>query len=254
MGEDILTFEDVALRFNAETIYEQLSFTVKRGEFLCILGPSGCGKSTSLRLMGDLLQVNGGRVTVTGLPPAQGWDRLAYVFQSPRLAPWRTARENVMLGMELRFGDRSKAEMQDAADRLLRLVGLSQDMDKYPGMLSGGERQRVAIARALSVDPDIILMDEPFSALDLNTRQRMRAEIIRIWRETGKTVVFVTHDVDEALTLADRVLLFSNKPTSVLETVDLDEERPRDIAATPSLASRKARLIELFKTLETHAT
>ena len=253
MGDEILTFEDVALRFKAETIYDRLTFSVRRGEFLCILGPSGCGKSTSLRLMGDLLPADGGRVTVTGLPPAEGWERLAYVFQSPRLAPWRTARENVMLGMELRFGDRSKAEMRQTADRLLRLVGLGNDMEKYPAMLSGGERQRVSIARALSVDPDIILMDEPFSALDLNTRRRMRDEIVRIWRETGKTVVFVTHDVDEALTLADRVLLFSNKPTTVLETLELDEARPRDIAATPSLAARKARLIDLFRSLEIKA-
>ena len=250
MSADVLRFDDVLVRFNAETIYENLSFTVEPGEFLCILGPSGCGKSTSLRLMGDLLAADSGSVTVTGLPPDQGWDKLAYVFQSPRLVPWRNAIGNVILGMELRFEGRSKAEMRDKAASLLRLVGLQDDMQKYPSMLSGGERQRVAIARALSVEPEIILMDEPFSALDLNTRHRMRAEIVRIWQETGKTVIFVTHDIDEALVLADRILLLSNKPTKVLETIALDEPRPRDIGASVALRQHKNHLIGLFRTLE----
>ncbi len=250
MSEDILKFEDVVVRFKSETIYDGLSFSVRQGEFLCILGPSGCGKSTSLRLMGNLLQSQGGEVSVTGLPPEQGWDKLAYVFQSPRLVPWRTARGNVELGMELRFGRGAQAERNKTAERLLTMVGLQKDMDKYPAMLSGGERQRVAIARALSVEPEIILMDEPFSALDLNTRRRMRSEIIRIWQETGKTVIFVTHDIEEALVLADRILLLSNKPTRALETIDLHEPRPRQIDETPSLAEQKQNLISLFRKLE----
>jgi NitT/TauT family transport system ATP-binding protein len=132
----------------------------------------------------------------------------------------------------------------------LSMVGLQNDMDKFPSMLSGGERQRVSIARALSVDPDIILMDEPFSALDLNTRWRMRAEIIRIWQETGKTVIFVTHDIDEALVLADRILLLSNKPTRALETITLEQERPRIIEKSESLNKQKDYLISLFRNLE----
>jgi NitT/TauT family transport system ATP-binding protein len=250
VSEEILKFEDVVVRFQSEAVYDGLSFSASRGEFLCILGPSGCGKSTSLRLMGNLLEAQGGRVTVTGQPPEQGWDKLAYIFQSPRLVPWRSARGNVELGMELRFGKRSKAQQRATAERLLTVVGLHRDMDKYPAMLSGGERQRVAIARALSVDPEIILMDEPFSALDLNTRRRMRSEIIRIWQETRKTVIFVTHDIEEALVLADRILLLSNKPTHALETITLDEPRPRNIDDTPSLARQKQHLISLFRQLE----
>ncbi len=246
----LLSFKDVTVRFGAETIYEDLSFAVEQGEFLCILGPSGCGKSTSLRLMGDLLPVNGGQVSIDGLPPSQGWSKLAYIFQQPRLAPWRTALANVTLGMEMRFDKMAKAKMRKKAVDLLRLVGLERDMDKYPGMLSGGERQRVSIARALSVDPDIILMDEPFSALDLNTRRRLRAEIIRIWQQTGKTVIFVTHDIEEALVLADRILLLSNKPARVLETLTLEEPRPRDLLVTPSLQARRDHLHTLFRQLE----
>ena len=247
---DILIFDDVLLKFGEETIYDGLNFTVKKGEFLCILGPSGCGKSTSLRLMGNLLEADGGNVSIEGLPPEHGWNKLAYVFQSPRLVPWRSALGNVLLGMELRFEKLAKSVMGETANHLLDMVGLQNDKDKYPGMLSGGERQRVSIARALSVDPDIILMDEPFSALDLNTRWRMRSEIIRIWQETGKTVIFVTHDIDEALVLADRVLLLSNKPTKALETLTLEEPRPRQIEQSESLTQQKNYLISLFRKLE----
>ena len=248
--EDILTFTDVVVEFGDETIYDKLSFSVKPGEFLCILGPSGCGKSTSLRLMGNLLEAQGGDVSIEGLPPELGWNKLAYVFQSPRLVPWRSALGNVLLGMELRFENQAKSEREETARRLLTMVGLQNDMEKFPAMLSGGERQRVAIARALSVDPDIILMDEPFSALDLNTRWRMRSEIIRIWKETRKTVIFVTHDVDEALVLADRILLLSNKPTTALETIVLDQPRPRNIEGSESLSAQKSKLISLFRQLE----
>jgi NitT/TauT family transport system ATP-binding protein len=248
--EDILIFKDVLLKFGTEKIYDGLSFTVKKGEFLCILGPSGCGKSTSLRLMGNLLEAQGGEVSIEGLPPERGWNKLAYVFQSPRLVPWRSALGNVLLGMELRFEKLAKSAMAETANRLLDMCGLQNDKDKYPAMLSGGERQRVSIARALSVDPDIILMDEPFSALDLNTRWRMRSEIVRIWQESGKTVIFVTHDIDEALVLADRILLLSNKPTIALETISLDQPRPRQIEQSESLSEQKDYLISLFRNLE----
>jgi NitT/TauT family transport system ATP-binding protein len=251
MSAAIVNFENVTVRFGAETIYRDMSFAVNEGEFLCILGPSGCGKSTSLRVMGDLLHVSEGRVTVDGLPPSKAWERLAYVFQSPRLVPWRTAMGNVMLGMELRYGGgKPKSEMRATAERHLRLVGLGDDMSKMAGMLSGGERQRVAIARALSVEPRVILMDEPFSALDLNTRRRMREEIVSIWQQTGKTVVFVTHDIEEALVLADRILLLSNKPTRVLETLRIEEPRPRDLISNTKLQEKRDHLHGLFEQLE----
>jgi NitT/TauT family transport system ATP-binding protein len=246
----ILAFERVSTRFGGDTIFDELSFAVDEGEFLCILGPSGCGKSTSLRLIGDLLPIQGGRVVVDGKPPADAWPSLAYVFQSPRLVPWRTALGNVVLGMELRYDGMAKAAMQDRAKRLLDLVGLGRDTHKFPAMLSGGERQRVAIARALAVEPRIILMDEPFSALDLNTRGRLRTELVSIWQQTGKTVIFVTHDIDEALVLADRILLLSNKPTRVLETLTVDAPRPRNVGVDPALQRQRARLHELFTALE----
>src|SRR5947209_7181030 len=173
-SDPIIAFDNVGVRFGGEQIYDRLSFDVRRGEFVCILGPSGCGKSTSLRIIGGLLDVSGGRVTVDGRAPQDAWSDLAFVFQSPRLAPWRTALDNVLLGSQLRFGSGAKEPRRARAAELLRLVGLSGDTHKFPAMLSGGERQRVAIARALAVDPKIVLMDEPFSALDPNMRGRMR--------------------------------------------------------------------------------
>jgi NitT/TauT family transport system ATP-binding protein len=248
---DIIKFENVRVSFAGELVYDDLSMSVREGEFICILGPSGCGKSTSLRLMGDLLSTSGGRITVAGQQPADAWRELAYVFQSPRLAPWRDALNNVVLAMELRFGNMPKTAMRERASELLELVGLAADAHKYPSMLSGGERQRVSIARALAVEPRIVLMDEPFSALDLNTRRRLRLEMVDIWQKTGKTIVFVTHDIEEALTLADRVILLSNKPTRVLQSITIVEERPRSLDDAPELRRHRDHLHALFAELET---
>jgi len=245
----IISFDNVGISFGDERIYDRLSFDVRRGEFVCILGPSGCGKSTSLRMIGGLLDVGSGRVTVDGRDPHDAWPDIAFVFQSPRLVPWRTALDNVMLGTELRFGSGDREQRRARASELLRLVGLAGDAGKYPSMLSGGERQRVAIARALAVDAKIVLMDEPFSALDLNMRSRMRTEMERIWLETGKTVVFVTHDIDEALQLADRTVVLSNKPTRVLDIVELKTPRPR-APGDPAFDTHRRNLAKLFRSLE----
>ena len=164
--DPIIRFSEVGLRLGGMRIYDEITFDVAPGEFLCLLGPSGCGKSTALRLMGDLLPVQDGRITVGGTTPAQAADRLAYVFQQPRLLPWRSALQNAAFGIEMRDPSVPKAEREARARAQLERVGLGGDLDKMPLMLSGGERQRVAIARALALDPEIILMDEPFSALD----------------------------------------------------------------------------------------
>jgi len=248
-SDRIITFDNVGVAFGEERIYDRLSFDVRRGEFVCILGPSGCGKSTSLRMIGGLLDVDAGRVTVDGRAPRDAWSEIAFVFQSPRLVPWRTALGNVLLGSELRDGAGDKQRRQARAAELLSLVGLGGDTRKYPAMLSGGERQRVAIARALAVDPKIVLMDEPFSALDPNMRGRMRVEMERIWLETGKTVVFVTHDIDEALQLADRTVVLSNKPTRVLEIIELKTPRPRSLGDR-DLDTHRQKLVKLFRSLE----
>ena len=249
-ADSIIAFRDVEIALGSDRIYDRLSFDVRRGEFVCVLGPSGCGKSTSLRIIGGLLGVTGGSVTVDRRTPLDAWPEIAFVFQSPRLVPWRTALDNVLLGAELRFGRGERRRRRDQARELLALVGLADDARKYPAMLSGGERQRVAIARALAVDPQHILMDEPFSALDPTTRGRMRDEVERIWQRTGKTIVFVTHDIDEALRLADRVVLLSKKPTRVIEVIEIEAVRPRT-ASDAGLAAQRRRLMQLFESLDT---
>jgi NitT/TauT family transport system ATP-binding protein len=245
-----IAFDHVRLQLGGAAIYDQLSFEVQPSEFVCLLGPSGCGKSTALRLIGDLMRAQGGSVTVGGRDPADGWQRLAYVFQSPRLLPWKDALDNAAFGLEMRHPQMSVVERRKRAANQLARVGLSADSGKMPSMLSGGERQRVAIARAMALDPDIILMDEPFSALDPNTRLRLRRQLIELWQETGKTIVFVTHDVDEALFLADRIVVLSAKPARVVETVRVTTSRPREIETDPELRAQRRALLDLFATLE----
>ena len=245
-AESLIEFRQVGLSFGAETLYDGLDLDIREGELLCLLGPSGCGKSTALRLLAGLLPYDSGSVTIDGATPNERWRDLAFVFQNPRLLPWRTAKENVALGMELRELGWSRAEMDRRADELLRLVGLAADGQKYPRMLSGGERQRVSLARALAVEPRIILMDEPFSALDPNTRRRMRRELIDVWQRTRKTIVFVTHDVDEAMELADRIVLLSPKPTRVIEIFAIDEPRPRALGASAGMIDIHDRILAGF--------
>jgi NitT/TauT family transport system ATP-binding protein len=244
-----ILFEQVKLTLSGVPLFEDLSFSVREGEFVCLLGPSGCGKSTTLRLIGALLKPNAGRIEILGEPPEKAWVRLSYVFQSPRLAGWRNAVDNVLLGIQLRDGGGVTRERTEKALALLDLVGLSNDTKKFPRMLSGGERQRVSIARALAVDPEIVLMDEPFSALDPSTRKRLRNELISIWRKTGKTIIFVTHDVDEAVELADRILMFSEKPLRALHEVAVTEPRPRTLD-DPSLQAIRRSLMAAYHTSE----
>lgn len=253
-GVPAVQFRGVHTRFGRHDVLSGVDFELIEGEFTCILGPSGCGKSTVLRIIGNLLPIQAGEVIVAGEEPSLAWRRLAYVFQSPRLVAWRTAIGNVQLGMELRYGrNLSKLEKRQRANAALDLVGLDADKDKFSGVLSGGERQRVAIARALAVDPDVILMDEPLSALDAQTKIRLRDEIVRIWKETKKTVVFVTHDVDEALYMADRVIVFSNKPTSVVGNYVLRQPRPRRLGADPDLTRLRREILTLLGVIDPSA-
>lgn len=247
--EQAIVFDGVGLALGGATIYDSLSFDIRAGEFVCILGPSGCGKSTALRLMGDLLAPSAGHVAIVGEPPARTWQRLAYVFQSPRLLPWKTALENAAFGLEMRHPEMAQADREAAARTQLERVGLGRDMKKMPSMLSGGERQRVAIARALALEPEIILMDEPFSALDPTTRQRLRSQIVELWQDSGKTIAFVTHDIDEAVTLADRIVMFTPKPSRVARTVSVDAPRPRDLDE-PGLRRMRDELFALFSDFE----
>lgn len=221
----------LTVAFDGQTIMSGIDLAIRDGELACLLGPSGCGKSTMLRIFGGLADYQGGEVTVHGEPPARTWHRLAYVFQAARLVPWRTALDNVVLGMKLRGVTGDRRELRERARSYMDIVGIATLADRPGYALSGGEQQRVSIARALAVDPDILLMDEPFSALDVQTRKRLQQEIVALWQRTGLTIVLVTHDVNEALTVGNRIVVCSRKPTEILADHDVDLPYPRNPAS-----------------------
>ncbi|HEY4767500.1 MAG TPA: ABC transporter ATP-binding protein [Candidatus Limnocylindria bacterium] len=211
-----------------------IDLDLRRGEFVSLIGPSGCGKSTLLRLIGDLTQPTTGTVTVNGKPAPQArLDRdYGMVFQAPVLFDWRTVEENVRLPLELTGQERAA---RDARVReMLELVELPDFARHYPYQLSGGMQQRVAIARALAFSPAILLMDEPFGALDEMTRERMNSEVLRIWEQTGITVVFVTHSIPEAVFLSSRVAVMSARPGRITQIVEIDLPRPRGLETRES--------------------
>lgn len=211
----MIEVRDLVVRFGergtrARLVLDGLTFSVEEGELLCVLGPSGCGKTTLLRVLGGLLPPTSGMVRIGDDPPERAWARCAFVFQAPRLVPWRTALDNVRLAQELRCG-----RVNGEAERYLAMVGLGDHAGRYPAVLSGGERQRVALARALAVEPDVILMDEPFSALDADLRRELGDQLRGIWRAARRTIVFVTHDAAEAERLATRILVLTARPARV---------------------------------------
>ena len=207
---------------------QNFDIEVEEGEFLSIVGPSGCGKSTFLNVLLGLIRPDSGDVMIHGKPIAgPGTDR-AMVFQEFGLLPWRTAQHNIELGLELKKVPADKRRA--VADRLINLVGLAGFESHYPHELSGGMKQRVGLARALATDPEVLLMDEPFAALDAQTREIMQTELLRIWERGQKTVMFVTHQIDEAVFLSDRVLVFARRPGRLRESVAIALARPRALA------------------------
>ena len=230
MGE--VNFLDVSKRFSLRvegTLHhvqalDRVSFTVRDGEIVALIGPSGCGKTTALRVAMGLDPANGGRVTVDGREvKGCGHDR-GMVFQHAELLPWLSALHNVMFGLEMK-GMRGQA-LRATAQKYLDLVGLTESQNRRPHQLSGGMKQRVGIARALAIDPAVLLMDEPFGALDAQTRESMQAELLDIHARTGKTILFVTHDLDEAVLIADRIVVMREGRVQEIMTVPLARPRP----------------------------
>ncbi len=203
------------------TALEDITLDVRSGEFLALVGPSGCGKSTLLDLLGGLTLPTSGRILLDGRPIAgPGRDR-GIVFQQYALFPWRTAAQNVEFGLDI-AGFKAKQRL-DIVRHFLELVGLSGFADRYPHELSGGMKQRVAIARSLAYDPEVLLMDEPFAALDAQTRETLQGELLRIWRATGKTIVFITHGIDEAIVLGQRVAVMTSRPGRIKQIIDIPD-------------------------------
>ena len=207
------------------TVLDDFDLDVNEGEFLSLLGPSGCGKSTFLNILAGLDDYNQGEILVDEKPLEKRSFNRGIVFQSYALLPWRTVIRNLELGLEIRRVDRR--ERRKIAHRYLELMGLAAFENQYPHQLSGGMRQRVAIARVLAYHPDLLLMDEPFAALDAQTRETLQIELLRIWEVDKKTIIFVTHSIDEAILLSDRVAFMSSRPGHIKEIIPIDLPRPR---------------------------
>lgn len=234
--ETEIKIEDIKVQFpdnkggEAVTALQNVNLDIKKGEFISLLGPSGCGKTTLLRCIADLQKPTSGQITIEGKTPHEIRleKKFGIVFQSPVLYEWRTVRRNVCLPMELM--GMTKKDRTARVTKMLDLVGLTEFGQKYPHELSGGMQQRVGIARALAIRPQILLMDEPFSALDEFTKEKLHEDLLRIWRKTNKTVVFVTHNIQEAVYLSDRVVVLSPHPGRISDVIDINIPRPRTLA------------------------
>ncbi len=221
-----LVFQPAGRRKSAYHAVEDVSFSVEQNEFICVVGPSGCGKSSILLAVAGLVPVSSGDITVDGAIVDGPADDRAVVFQSASLFPWRTALANVSYGLEM--GGIAKREARKRATAMMHLVGLEGFESRYPHELSGGMQQRVNLARALAANPRLLLMDEPFAALDAQTRELMQGELLRVWEQMRKSVLFITHQIDEAIFLGDRVVVLTRGPrTTVQETVTVPFSRPR---------------------------
>ncbi len=227
-GRIKLSVQNLSKNFDGLEVLDDISLEVAEGEFVCIVGPSGCGKTTFLRIVGGLETTNGGVIEIDGnLVDRPGADR-GFVFQADSLLPWRRVFNNAFIGLEVNH--RTSAEDKSMTRKLLELVGLGGFEDYFPRQLSGGMRQRVNLARAIAVNPEVLLMDEPFSGLDAQTREIMQTELLRIWREGRKTVIFITHQIDEAVYLADRVVVFARRPGRIQDIVPIELPRPRELS------------------------
>ena len=239
-------------RFSDFVALENLDLDVRAGEFLVLVGPSGCGKSTLLDLLGGLTKPTLGRILLDGKPiTGPGLDR-GIVFQQYALLPWRTAQRNVEFGLEAK--GLSRATRRARAEHYLELVGLAGFGDRYPHELSGGMKQRVAIARSLAFDPEVLLMDEPFAALDAQTRESLQDELLRIWRATGKTILFITHGIDEAVYLGQRVAVLTSRPGTVKTVVDIEIDRTaEDVRSTERFRTYRHHIWEQLRAEVTRA-
>lgn len=229
------------LQKNELLVLDDVSLDVRAGEFVCLLGPSGCGKSTLLNIVGGFETASAGTVEIDGQPVTGPDPRRVFVFQEYGIFPWASVWDNIALGLR----DKSTAEQGKIIQHYVELVGLEGFEKSFPSELSGGMRQRVAVARALAVNPDVVFMDEPLGALDSLTRLQMRGELLRLWQREKMTILFVTHDVDESLQLADRVVVMTPRPGRIAEIIPVTMPHPRDIGS-PEYGRLKNRLYELL--------
>ncbi len=225
-------------------VLDNISFDVPEGEFLCIVGPTGCGKTTFLNSLTKLYELTAGEILVNGEPVDLKKHNLAYIFQEYSTMPWLKVEENVRFGLEIK--GLPESEIRKRADEVINMVGLEPFRNYYPKQLSASMLQRVVIARAFAVRPELLLMDEPYGQLDLDLRFKLEDELIRLWEKTGTTVIFITHNIEEAVYLGQRILVLTNKPTKIKEEIINDLPRPRNIV-DPAFIDLRNKVTDLIK-------
>lgn len=221
--------EHLTKYFGPLHVLDDVSFNIKKGEFLCVVGPTGCGKTTFLNLLTRIYMPTRGELYIDGVPADPKKHNLAVVFQEPSSMPWLTVEKNLRFGMEIK--KLPKAEIDARVERIIKLLGLEEFRERYPHQLSVSTAQRIIIGRAFAMQPDLLLMDEPYGQMDIKLRYYLEDEVVRLWKEMGTTVVFITHNIEEAVYLAERVLILTNKPAHIKEEVKVDLPRPRDITS-----------------------
>ena len=230
--------------FGELEVLKDCNFQIEKGEFVCVVGPTGCGKTTFLNLLTCLIEPTSGEILVDGEKADPRKHNLAFVFQEPTAYPWLTVKEN--LGFSLKMKKHPKSYIQTRVQEIAKLMGLENEMDTYPQQLSSSTEQKVVIGRAFAMNPDLLLMDEPYGQMDIKTRFYLEDEVIRLWKELGSTVLFITHNTEEAVYLADRILVLSQKPATVKEDIEVDLPRPRDISS-PEFIKMRSYVTDMIK-------
>lgn len=243
-GQVKIKVESLTKCYDDLLVLNDISFNVADGEFLCIVGPTGCGKTTFLNTLSKLIPATKGNILIDGEEADPKKHNISFVFQEPTCMPWRTVRENVAYGMEIKGFN--KSELKDRCDYIMNLVGLSDCADLFPNQVSASMEQRIAVARAFAVNPDLLMMDEPYGQLDVKLRYYLEDELVSLWDKLKSTVLFVTHNIEEAVYLGNRILVLSNKPTTIKSEVIVDLPRPRN-PVDPKFVDIRKHVTELIR-------
>ena len=236
-NESKIRVDHLTKKFGDLLVLDDISFEVRQGEFVCVVGPTGCGKTTFLNLLTRIYQPSSGELYIDGIPADPKKHNISFAFQEPSAMPWLTVSQNLEFGMKIK--KIPPEERAKRIDRLLKLLGMEDVRDAYPRQLSVSAEQRVIIGRAFSTYPDLLLMDEPYGQMDVKMRFYLEDEVLKLWKEFNSTVIFITHNIEEAVYLAERVLVLSNKPAKIKENIKIDLPRPRDISSEQFIALRR---------------
>lgn len=229
--------KNLCKNFGELEVLKDVSFNIKKGEFVCVVGPTGCGKTTFLNLLTKIIEPSAGQILIDGRPADPREHNLAFVFQEPSSYSWLTVEQNIAFGMEIkRYSEQKKKER---VNRILEMMALTELRDQYPSQLSVSTEQKMVIGRAFAIQPDLLLMDEPYGQMDIKTRFYLEDEVVKLWKELGTTIIFITHNIEEAVYLAERILILSPKPASVKEEVIVDLPRPRNVSSPEFIKIRR---------------